>query len=126
MAPLLLMTLLLLQPRESALEGEWVVEIVDNIKVMPESRVTITFSGTRVLGLASCNSYTGTYRVADDSMKFESLLTTMKACDQSRMSQERDFLGVLRAVSQYEIASGGVLTLRTAAGKAITARRAPK
>jgi putative lipoprotein len=126
MIPILVLSLLLFQPREAALEGEWVVEIVDNIKVLPESLVTVTFSGTRVMGQASCNSYTGTYRATADGIKFEGLLTTMRACDDSRMSQEREFLAVLRAVSSYEIDKSGTLLLRTSAGKAITARRRAK
>ena len=126
MVPILVLTLLLAQLREAALEGEWLVEIVDNIKVMPDSLVTITFSGTRVMGQASCNSYTGTYRATADGMKLEGLLTTMRACDDPRMSQERDFLGLLRVISSYEIGSDGTLVLRTSAGKAITARRRAK
>jgi putative lipoprotein len=126
MIPILVLTVLLIQPREAALEGEWVVDVVDNIKVMPDSQVTITFSGTRVMGQASCNSYTGTYRATADAIKFEGILTTMRACDDSRMSQERDFLGLLRATTSYEIGSGGTLVLRSSAGKAITARRRAK
>ena len=79
------------------------MEIVNNIKVMPESLVTITFGGTGVMGQGSCNSYTGTYRTTAGGIKFESILTTMRACDDARMSQERDFLGLLREVTSYEL-----------------------
>jgi putative lipoprotein len=126
MASVLVLSLLLFQPREAALEGEWMVEVVDNIKVLPESVVTMTFSGARIMGQASCNSYTGTYHATANGIKLEGLLTTMRACDPSRMSQERDFLSVLRAVDSFEISSSGVLVLRTSAGKAISARRRAK
>ncbi len=125
MIPILVLTLVLFQP-QAALEGEWVVEIVNNIKVMPESLVTITFGGTGVMGQGSCNSYTGTYRTTAGGIKFESILTTMRACDDARMSQERDFLGLLREVTSYEIAPGATLLLKTGAGKTITARRRAK
>ena len=125
MIPILVMSLLLFQP-QGGLEGEWVVEIVNNIKVMPESLVTITFGGTGVMGQSSCNSYTGTYRTTAGGIKFESILTTMRACDDARMNQERDFLGLLREVTSYEIGPSGALLLKTDAGKTISARRRAK
>jgi heat shock protein HslJ len=111
------------QRDSAALEGEWTVNVIDNINVMPAAPVTITFRGTRVSGLASCNTYIGAYTVAGTSLKTESILTTMKACDGPRMSQERDFLTVLRSVERYELRADGVLRLVTADGKAITATR---
>ena len=108
---------------EAALEGEWVVEIVDNIRVMPESAVTVTLRGTRVSGLASCNTYTRIYTAEGTDVKTDSILTTMKACDEARMSQEREFLSLLRSVVRYELRPKDTLLLINAAGKSISARR---
>ena len=111
------------QPDAAAIEGEWAVAVVDNIAVMPTAPVTLTFRGARVSGLASCNTYMGTYTVAGTTIKTESILTTMKACDGPRMSQERDFLALLRNVARYEMLADGTLKLVTADGRALTARR---
>jgi heat shock protein HslJ len=108
-------------PDATAIEGEWIVEVVDNIEVMPAARVTMTFRGTRVSGQASCNTYMGTYTVSGTTLKTESILTTMKACDGPRMSQERDFLTVLRNVVRYELLHDGKLKLVTGDDKTLTA-----
>jgi heat shock protein HslJ len=111
------------QPDAAAIAGDWVVEVIDNINVMPAVPVTVTFRGTRVSGLASCNTYMGTYAVTGTSIRTESILSTMKACDGPRMSQERDFLSLLRSISRYELLQNGKLKLVTAEGKTITASR---
>lgn len=110
----------------SRLQGDWVVTIIDNIEVMPDSRVTITFQGARVSGLASCNSYTATFTTdRQQGIKITGLLSTMKACDEARMSQERDFRDLLPAIVRYEIGADDTLVLSTAQGKTITATRKP-
>ena len=50
---------------DDVLEGEWTVEVVDNIRIMPDAAVTITFRGTRVTGLASCNTFQGGFTARD-------------------------------------------------------------
>jgi heat shock protein HslJ len=106
-------------------EGEWVVEVIDKIKVMPDSQVTMKVTRTRISGLASCNTYQGSFTVSEGSVRVGELLKTMKACDGARMIQENDFLAVLRAVIRYEIGRDDTLRLLTGDGKAIVATRAP-
>lgn len=122
-AAMLSLTPPLPQQPDTVLDGEWVVEIVDNITVMPEAPVTLSFHGTRVSGLASCNTYMGAFSLAGPTIRTESILSTMKACDGPRMSQERDFLAALRRVERYELTKDGKLRLVTGDGKTITARR---
>jgi heat shock protein HslJ len=111
------------QPDGAALEGTWAIEVIDNIAVMPEAPVTLTFRGNRVSGTASCNSFQGGVRVSGDTLKFDSILTTMKACDTPRMSQEKDFLSVLRQVTRYSLDRDGGLVLTTAGGKRLSAKK---
>lgn len=115
----------------AAYEGLWTVEIIDNVRVMPESRVTIRLESTAssdvaaLSGSASCNTYRGSFNAAVESgVKVSGLLKTMKACDQARMSEEADFFALLNAVASYEV-RGDTLLLRTATGKTMTARRVP-
>ena len=111
--------------------GEWVVEVIDNIKVMPHSRVTVKIergfpSGvSSISGSASCNTYRGNLTVsADDTIRVGEVLKTMKACDPARMSEEADFFAVLNAVVGYEIGPNDTLILRSRDGRTITASRA--
>lgn len=106
-------------------EGTWSVEVIDNIKVMPDSRVTIEISGSSITGAASCNTYRGSFTVTDQEVRVGQLLRTMKACDPPRMSEEADFFALLNAVTSYEVRSKDTLVLNTRAGKSITARRSP-
>jgi heat shock protein HslJ len=107
-------------------EGRWVVELIETIKVMPESEVTINLTRGRISGTASCNTYQGSFTVSDDAVKVGELLKTMKACDGARMIQEEDFFSVLREVVSYEIRPANTLILRTSQGTTITATRAKR
>jgi heat shock protein HslJ len=114
------------EPDSAAIEGDWMVEVLDNIDVMAAAPVTLSFRGTRVSGLASCNTYIGVATVTGSSIKTESILTTMKACDGPRMSQERDFLGLLRNAVRFELLADGRLNLVTSDRRVLTARRKSK
>jgi hypothetical protein len=112
------------QPDLAPHEGSWQVEVIDNIKVMPESRVTITIRGAAISGNGPCNTYRGTFTVSDgDRVRVGQLLKTMKACDPARMSEEADFFDLLQSVVGFEVRPTGVLELTTREGKTISSRR---
>ena len=113
----------LAQPTTPPYQGAWLVEVVDNIKVMPDSKVTMRIEGGTVAGLASCNTYRGSFTVTGTSIKVGELLRTMKTCDPPRLSEENDFLAVLREVVRYETQSRDILELKTSDGKTIVATR---
>jgi heat shock protein HslJ len=104
-------------------QGEWAVEIIGNIKVMPDSRVTMRIEGQTISGTGPCNSYRGAWTAGvAQGVKVGPLLKTMKTCDRPRMSEEEDFFALLADVIGYE-ARTDRLILRTRTGKTITARR---
>ena len=111
------------QPTPPRYEGEWVVDVIDNIKVMPDSNVTIRIEGQSVAGIASCNNYRGSFIVTGTSVIVGELLRTMKTCDAARLSEENDFLALLRQVVRYEVQSRDILELKTSNRKTIVARR---
>jgi heat shock protein HslJ len=104
--------------------GQWLVEVVDNIRIMPDSNVTVNIEGTTISGSASCNTFRGTLTVEDGGIRIRQVLKTMKACDPPRMSEEEDFFRLLNDVNEVEVRSNAVLVLRTPDGKTIRARRA--
>lgn len=117
------------QPAPPPYEGEWVVELIDNIKVMPDSDVTMRIEGAglvgvaSIMGIASCNNYRGSFEVTGTTVKVGELLRTMKMCDAARLGEENDFLTLLRDVVRFEVQSRDILELKTADRKTIVARR---
>ena len=113
------------QPTPAPYVGEWTVEVVDNVKVMSDSRITMHLLRSGIRGVAPCNSYQGNITGDEDGgLRVSSLLKTLKACDSVRTAEEQDFFAILREVTSYEV-RGEILTLRTPVGKAISARRVP-
>jgi heat shock protein HslJ len=111
------------QPESLPHEGVWVVEMIDHIRVLPESQVTMRLERQNVSGHASCNTYRGQLTVSGTDVKVGELLRTMMACDQATMSQEKDFFSVLGAAVTYELRGTDTMVLSTSAGRTITARR---
>ena len=111
------------QPAPPPYAGEWVVEVIDNIKVMPDSKVTMRIEGQSVSGHASCNTYRGSFTVNGTSVTVGEFLKTMKTCDSARLSEENDFLNLLRHVVRYEVHSRDTLELKTPDRKTIIAKR---
>ena len=112
-----------LQPTPSPYEGEWIVETIDNVRVMPESRVTMRIEGRTISGLASCNTYRGSFTVENGVVRVGEFLKTMKACDPPRMAEESDFTALMREVARYELRPDDRLVLVTDEGKTIVARK---
>lgn len=112
------------QPPPAPYQGEWNVEVIDGIKVLPESTVTLRIERRTIAGLSSCNTYRGGFTADGNTVEVGELLRTMKTCDSARMSEEDDFLRLLRAVVRYEVQPDGTLILTTPDGRTISARRA--
>ena len=116
----------LMQPTAPPYEGRWIVEVIDGVKVMPDSQVTMRIEGGNIDGIASCNNYRATITVRGTSVTVGELLRTMKTCDAARLSEENDFLALLPEVVRYEVQSRDILELKASDGKTIVATRAPE
>jgi heat shock protein HslJ len=92
---------------------------------MPDSQVTMRIEGGTIEGIASCNNYRASVTVSGTSLMVGELLRTMKTCDGARLSEENDFLALLREVVRYEVQSRDILELKASDGKTIVAKRAP-
>jgi heat shock protein HslJ len=109
----------------AALGGaEWSVFEINGAATVPGSTPTIKFEEGRVFGAGSCNRFMGGYTVSADGVKLEmsQMASTMMACPDALMQQEGAYLKTLGAVTAYAVADG-VLTLKTADGQTIKARR---
>ncbi len=60
----------------------------------------------RVSGSSGCNNYSTSYEVNGDQLTFvEPVASTMMACPEEIMEQEREYLGVLADTATYDIAN---------------------
>lgn len=102
--------------------AEWVVEDIAAAGIIDSSRLTIRFlSDNRVAGRASCNRYTGSYRLTGEGIGFGAIASTRMACAPALMNQENRFLQILSEVSRVQINRHGKLQLSTPSGDTITA-----
>ena len=109
----------------AALKGpEWSIFEIGGAPITAGSKPTINFEDGRVFGAGSCNRFMGGYTISDDGLKveFSQMASTMMACPEPLMQQEGVLLKTLGDVKSYAVADG-VLTLTTADGKTIKAKR---
>lgn len=91
---------------------EWIVEDIDGQGIIDSSRASLNF-GTdgRVSGASSCNRFFAGYRLNGRQLEINQAATTMMACPEALMQQERRFLNALEASEQLEIDASGALIL---------------
>lgn len=108
----------------ATLQGvEWRVEAINGQPVAAGSKAMLLF-GTdgRLSGNSSCNNIVGGFTVNGQTLSISKPGGTRMACEPALMKQEGVLLEMLPAITRYAI-EGDVLTLSTADGRAITARR---
>ncbi len=94
----------------SIFSGDVVSSVVSGTKV-----TVVLAADETVSGSAGCNSFSGTYSVADDGVSFSPLATTKMACAGYVMAQERVFLDAMSEVASYVI-DGEQLTVSDGSG----------
>lgn len=102
----------------------WVIETIAGRGVIDNSPARLEFlDNGRLVGNASCNQLMGDYERTDGGLSIEPAGTTMKACPEALMNQERRLLDLLPQITGYRIDSTGALILQTDEGESITAYR---
>ncbi|WP_347342243.1 META domain-containing protein [Lujinxingia litoralis] len=103
---------------------EWIVEDIAGEGVIDNSRATLHFLPEgRLAGRATCNRMMGTYQSEESQLTLSPAGTTMMACPEALMNQERKLMALLPKVESYRIDETGALILMTADGTTIVARR---
>ena len=75
-------------------------------EVLADTEITATFDSAegKVTGSAGCNNYFGGYEInKNDLTIIPPIGSTMMACPEPVMEQERGYLGVIEAAESYEI-----------------------
>jgi CubicO group peptidase (beta-lactamase class C family) len=106
------------------LGGEWLIEDIAGGGVIDSSHANLQFMADgRFAGSATCNRMFGSYESKGSMLTLKQIGTTMMACPQALMNQERKLLDLLGRVASYSIDTTGALVLTTTEGKTILARR---
>ena len=92
-------------------ESIWVLTELNGQAPLPGTTITAEFSEDgKVGGSAGCNNYNTTYSVNGNEIEFgEHAATTMMACPDPIMQQERDYLAVLMNTATFEIKDDGLI-----------------
>ncbi len=103
---------------------EWMIENITGSGVIDNSNATLHFlPDGRLAGSTTCNRIVGSYKSKGRQLTIEPAGTTMMACPEALMNQERKMLSLLPTVESYRIDETGALVLTTADGSKIVARR---
>lgn len=103
---------------------EWVIEDIAGSGVVDDSQPTLRFlADGRLAGSAGCNRIIGSYTTNPGQLTVRIGGTTMMACPEALMNQERKLLDALPTVTRYRFDATGALILLAADGSTITARR---
>jgi putative lipoprotein len=105
----------------SAPVGLWVAEAIGGSPVSSEvqSTLEITADGT-ASGQGGCNSFRGNVVIAGQDIAFGGLASTMMACAEPAMGQERRFHDALNATRSFRIDGElGTLLLRDTSGTTV-------
>ncbi|NEX17688.1 MAG: hypothetical protein C1943_13945 [Halochromatium sp.] len=107
------------------LEGaEWRVRSLAGEPVPDAVAVSISFlEDNRIAGSSGCNRFMGGYELTGEGLSFGQIAGTMMACPELQMQTEQRFLGLLQAVTRFEIPADGQLQLVTSDDQRITAER---
>lgn len=106
------------------LEGaEWQVDAIGGAGLVEGSKVTLAFEEGRVAGTAGCNRYFAAVTLGGEGLSFGPAGSTMMACPDPLMQQERKFLDALARVDGFDIDAAGTLVLTAGGESVIGARR---
>lgn len=111
-------------PMDLLTAHSWRVEDIDGRGLIDASNVTIAFApGGRVSGSGGCNRYTGAAKLSGEGLRFGPLASTMMACPEALMTQERALFAALERADRFDIAPDGALLVLAGDRAVVRARR---
>jgi len=92
---------------------EWIVDTIDDRKALDGSLLSLTFSADgRVSGSAGCNRFFAQFQLMNhNTIRIRQAASTMMACPEALMQQERRFLDLLEHLNRFRIDPQGNLIL---------------
>lgn len=88
------------------------IATVENFR---EPHLVLHEENTRLAGSTGCNNLMGSYHAEGEYLAFEQVATTLMACPETQMRNERAMLSMLTRSDTWQI-KGGTLSLKQANG----------
>jgi heat shock protein HslJ len=87
-------------------DSEWKLVSIEQTPTNLGENAIIKFNEkeSKVSGIAACNSFGANYEMIRQAIKFESLITTKKFCEE-KMDEENQIITNLQNVTRYEVKS---------------------
>lgn len=103
--------------------GDWMIATIDGRPPVSGSMPNIAFDvDGKFAGGGSCNRFFGGYTLSGEGLAISEMGSSMMACDEPLMAQERAIFDILGGVVRFEIGTDGALILHDGAGRTISAR----
>jgi len=90
----------------------WRITALGDAELIEPERMSLNFFGQgRVAGSAGCNRLVGGFTLTGEGLKFGPMASTMMACPEPLMAQERRMLDALEQVAAFDMDGRGTLRL---------------
>ncbi len=100
------------RPLDLLLGGEWVVETLAGEALTGTTASTLHFNAEGALtGNTGCNRFSTGFELTGDALIIGPVASTMMACPEADMAQERQFIGALAQTYLFDIDENGALIL---------------
>jgi len=111
-------------PRDLLAAHPWRVEDIGGAGIIDASNVTLAFTpGGGLSGSGGCNRYHAGFELSGEGLHIGQAASTMMACPEALMAQERRFFDALARVERFDVTPDGALHLLAGEDVALTARR---
>lgn len=98
----------------------WQITALGDAALIDPESVTLNFLDQgRVAGSGGCNRIIGGFTLTGESLQFGAMGSTMMACDEKVMDQERRMLDAIEQVQRFDISDEGTLLLIGGEGDAV-------
>lgn len=99
-------------PADLLTNGVWQVTALGDAALVEPERLSLNFLGQgRVAGSSGCNRLVGGFTLTGEALRFGAMGSTMMACPEPLMEQERRMLDALEQVTRFDIGGDGTLLL---------------
>jgi len=99
-------------PADLLTDGVWQVTALGEAELIEPERLSLNFLHPgRLAGSSGCNRVVGGFTLTGEGMQFGAMGSTMMACQEPLMEQERRMLDALEQVTRFDVTEDGALLL---------------
>lgn len=100
------------EPADLLTHDLWRITAIGDAELVEQERLSLNFlAPDRLAGSSGCNRVVGSFTLTGEGLQFGTMGSTMMACEEPLMDQERQMLDALEQVTRFDIAEDGTLLL---------------